>query len=814
MKFFFYLSMMAVVGCLAAALAAGEYNAMAGKDYPIQPVPFTKVHLHDSFWNGRIQTNREVTIPAAFEKCEENGRMSNFEIAAGWKEGKHQGSFPFDDTDLYKILEGSAYCLQIKDDPLLRLYLDELIEKFAAAQEDDGYLYTCRTNDAEQLQNWMGPERWSNLTRSHELYNAGHMYEAAAAHYRATGKRNFLDVALKNADLICKTFGPGKLELPPGHQIVEMGLAQLYRVTGEERYIELAKYFLEQRGIPSNNRKLWGQYNQDHKPVLEQDEAVGHAVRAVYMYAGMADVAALTGDRDYLHAIDRLWDNVVSKKLYITGGIGATGHGEAFGANYELPNMSAYCETCAAIGNVYWNHRLFLLHGHGRYIDVMERTLYNGLISGVSLDGKLFFYPNPLESQGQHKRSPWFGCACCPGNIARFVASVPGYQYAVREDQVYVNLYVAGSAELTTENGTINIKQENRYPWDGLIRLSVLPDEARPLTLRLRIPGWAGNEPVPGDLYRFLTVSDDRATLRVNNQAVPIKFEDGYAVITRTWQPGDSVELMLPMTIRRILAHKKVEADRGKVAIQRGPIVYCAEWPDNPDGHVLNLQLQDDAALYPEHRPDLFDGVVAVKGRSRAYAYADDGETLQSKEQDLTLIPYYAWAHRGSGEMAVWLARELDAVRPLKRPTLASRSKVTTSGGTNPGAFNDQDEPSGSNDQSCTYFHWWPKKGTTEWVQYDFPQTEEVSMVEVYWFDDTGQGQCRLPKSWKILYRVEGEWKPVWVPDEKGYSIEKDTFNKIVFETVRTDALRLEVQLQDEFSAGIHEWKVKYTQRV
>ncbi len=629
------------------------------KDYLIQPVSFTNVHINDDFWTPRMETNRMKTIPHAFAKCEETGRMDNFAIAGGLKKGEQKGLYPFDDTDIYKTIEGASYALMLYPDPELEKYLDDLIRLISAAQEDDGYLYTARTNKADRLINWFGDERWIKLKGSHELYNAGHMYEAAAAHFQATGKRSFLDVALKNADLIRRTFGPGKLRIPPGHQVIEMGLAKLYRVTGEEKYLDLAKFFLDVRGKPLDGRELWGEYNQDHKPVLEQDEAVGHAVRASYMYAGMADVAALTGDKDYIKAIDRIWNNVVGKKLYITGGIGAKGSGEAFGKNYELPNMSAYNETCAAIGNVYWNFRLFLLHGDARYIDVMERTLYNGLLSGISLDGKLFFYTNPLESAGQHERRPWFGCACCPGNITRFMASVPGYVYANRKNDIYVNLYTSNEASIELKSQAVCINQETRYPWDGMVRFVLNPQiSGRKLTIYLRIPGWAQDEPVPGGLYSFIDSVEEEITIKVNGQKVSLEIKQGYARINRAWYPGDEVELNIPMPVRRISAHENVEAGRGRVALQRGPIVYCAEWSDNRNGHIRNIILPDDAVLSSEFRPDFLKGVQVIFGRSQGYEAGELEGEVKKTVQDLLMIPYYAWAHRGKGEMSVWLARE------------------------------------------------------------------------------------------------------------------------------------------------------------
>lgn len=777
--------------------------AKSQKDYPVKPVLFTDVHIKDGFWLPRMETNRTVTIPFAFKMCEDTGRISNFALAGGLVKGDYRGEYPFNDSDVYKIIEGASYSLSLHPDPNLDKYLDELIAKVAAAQEKDGYLYTARTTKAP-LQDWFKAERWANLFMSHELYNVGHLYEAAAAHFQATGKRSLLNVALKNADLIVREFGPGKRTNPPGHQVIEMGLAKLYRLTGKEEYLNLAKFFLDSRGR-AEGRKLYGEYSQDHRPVIEQDEAVGHAVRAAYMYAGMADVAALSGDAGYVKAIDRIWENVVSKKLYLTGGIGARGGGEAFGPNYDLPNETAYAETCASIGNAFWNHRLFLLSGDAKYIDVLELVLYNGLLSGISLSGDRFFYSNPLESSGQHSRSPWFACACCPSNISRFMPSFPGYVYAARNGTLYVNLFVGGSASIKMGNKTAAISQETRYPWDGAVRINVSPEEEGEFAVFVRIPGWAQNRPLPSDLYRFLDRSNEQATLKVNGEPVALDLDKGFARIRRIWKKGDVIDLNLPMSIRRVLANDQVAEDRGKAALELGPVIYCAEWPDN-GGHVSNLALADDAQLHSKYRPDLLNGIAVIEGKATGLTLNKKGKVRQ-EEQNFAAIPYYAWAHRGAGEMAVWLARTPSAARPLPLPTIASTSQVTVSGGRTEAAVNDLREPKSSNDHSVPYFHWWPRKGTLEWVQYDFKKPEKISAVEAYWFDDTGQGECRVPKSWRILYKDGNEWKPV--ASQEAYGVEKDKYNKVKFKPVKTTALRLEVELQPNFSTGIHEWRVK-----
>ncbi len=806
----------AAIVCAALISMAGQGGSPAAsspaRDYPVKPVPFTDVHVDDVFWAPRIETNRTVTIPFAFEKCVETGRVRNFERAAAVLRGealedRKPPGYPFDDTDLYKVIEGASYALSVHPDPKLDAYVDGMIAKIAAAQESDGYLYTTRTIDPQKPHPWAGSERWVlEGVDSHELYNLGHLFEAAVAHYQATGKRSLLDVALRGADLLDRTFGPGKRSIWPGHQITEMGLVKIYRVTGDARYLNLAKFLIDERG-PNTIQGGGRTYNQSHRKVVEQSEAVGHAVRATYMYSGIADVAALTGEEAYIRAIDRIWENVTGKKIYVTGGIGATGSGEAFGRDYELPNMTAYCETCAAVGNHFWNHRLFLLHADARYIDVMERTLYNGLISGVSLDGKAFFYPNPLESNGQHQRSPWFGVACCPGNITRFLASVPGYVYAQRGDTLYVNLFVGSKARVRMDGGrTLEVTQETRYPWDGRVRMTVAPEPAGDFTVKVRIPGWARGEAIPGGLYRFLDGPGEPAVLKVNGAAVPLGLDRGYATVTRRWRRGDVIDLTLPMPVRRVVARDEVEADRGRVALQRGPIVYCAEWPDNPGGRVRHLMLPDDATLRAEFRPDLLGGVEVVRGRALGLAY-DAAGRVRKTEQEFTAIPYYSWANRGRGQMIVWIPRVESAARPQPYPTIASTSRVTASPSRrNPGAVNDQEEPRSSSEPGF-YFDWWPRKGTTEWIEYAFARPAVVSQVDVYWFDDTGRGEVRVPKSWRVLYKDGEEWKPVENNEE--YGVARDTYNKVTFKPVTTSGLRLEITAQPDFSVGIQEWKVK-----
>jgi DUF1680 family protein len=790
-------ALLAAALTLSATLAARAQTAAPARDYPVQPVPFTAVHLTDNFWAPRIEINRTVTIPYAFQMCEQTGRLYNFERAAAALRGeevkdKTPPGFPFDDTDIYKILEGASYSLSVHPDPKMDAYLDGLIAKIAAAQEPDGYLYTARTIDPAHPHPWSGPQRWVNeKDLSHELYDLGHLYEAAVAHYQATGKRSLLNVALKSADLLCNTFGPGKKSIWPGHQIVEMGLVKLYRVTGDARYLTLAKFMIDERG-PDGTKGAGRDYNQSRQKFVDQSEAVGHAVRAVYMYSGAADVAALTGDAAYDAALTRIWDNAVGKKLAITGGIGANPNGEAFGKNYDLPNLHSYNETCAAVGNDYWNSRLFLLHADAKYIDVFERTLYNGLISGISLDGKAFFYPNPLESDGQHRRDPWFGCACCPGNITRFMASIPGYVYAQTADTLYVNLYAAGNADVTLAGQPVKITQTTNYPWDGDIAIKLAPAAKSKFTVNVRIPGWATDAPVPSDLYTFADKAGEPVTLDLNGQKLSAdKIDRGYIAITREWTAGDTLHLHLPMPVRRVLANEHVAADTGRVALQRGPIVYCAEWPDNPDGHVRNLILPDDATLTAEHRPDLLGGVTVLRGKALASIRGHDD--IVTREQDFTAIPYATWANRGEGEMIVWLPRTAQNASPLPLPTLASTSTTLLSGGERP--------------RPQTRFDWWPHKGTQEFAEFTFPVAASISEFDVFFFDDSGRGECKVPASWTLSYKDGDAWKPVAATTP--YAKAANRFNTLRFAPVTTTALRVDMQLQKEWSAGIQQWQAK-----
>lgn len=794
------------VSVIAIMVLACSKKSSSG-DYPIQPVPFTSVKLTDNFWARRIKKNATVTIPIAFGYCESTGRVKNFEIAGGLDTGKFQTIYPFDDSDVFKIIEGASYSLQTYPDPKLELYLDTLIWKIGLAQEDDGYLYTNRTiaemHGGKGLHEWAGKNRWErDSVLSHELYNLGHLYEAAVAHYQATGKRTLLDIAIKSANLVNKDFGWDRTKVYPGHQVIEMGLVKLYRATGEKKYLDLARFFLDVRG-PNG-----AQYNQANKKVVDQTVAVGHSVRATYMYSGMADIAAIEKDEAYLNAITKIWEDIVYDKMYLTGGIGSSGGNEGFADPYVLPNMTAYCETCASIGDIFLNHRLFLLHGQSKYIDILEKTLYNSMLSGVSLSADRFFYPNPLESDGQHKRQAWFGCACCPSNIARFIPAIPGYIYAVKGNELYVNLYISNDAVINLGKKKISVSQKTNFPWDGKVELLINPESSAKFSLKIRIPGWALNEAMPGGLYKFINRNDETVKLSVNGKNVELLLQDGYALIERKWGKEDKIEIEFPMPVRIVAADERVKEDVGRVAIQRGPVIFCAEWPDNDKGNILNLVLNKDAALNTEFIPQLLDGTQVIKTSGFQTRKTLDEKVEIFSEELLTLIPYALWNNRGSGQMMVWLPTSPDRARPLPAPTIARRSIIRTSKMTKDiSAVNDQIEPQKSNDHSVKNYNWWPDKNQLEWVEYDFEKPETISRTKVYWFDDGPDGGCRLPDEWEILYLDENIWKSV--ETKSRYKVTKDSWDSVIFKPVKTSSVKIKVKLKRDYSGGIYEWIVK-----
>ena len=794
---------------LLSVIGVASISLSAAAQTQIQEVPFTQVHLNDGFWSPRIEINRTVSIPSAFHECEVNGRFDNFAIAAGLMKGEHRGDFSFDDTDPYKVIEGASYSLAVHYDAKLDHYLDSVINIIAKAQEPDGYLTTCVTNKCTRLSGWWGTHKWEKIN-SHELYNSGHLIESAVAHYRATGKKTFLNVAIKNADLVCKTFGPneGQIHRPGGHPIIEMALCKLYKVTGNKKYLEGAKYFVDETGRCTDGHHP-SEYSQDHMPILQQQEIVGHAVRAGYLYSGVADVAALTGDKAYFEALKRIWENMSSKKLFITGGIGSRPQGEGFGPNYELYNHTAYCETCAAIANVYWNYRMFLATGESKYIDVCERALYNNVLSGVSLSGDKFFYDNVLESDGEHERQKWFGCACCPGNITRFVASVPGYMYAQQGRDIYVNLYAQGKAKI----GKVELEQTTDYPWDGRISIKVAKGAGK-FAIKLRIPSWLKTSPTNNSLYKY---NDAAPVYAITVNGVKVAADGGdYATIQRNWKKGDVIEIDFPMNVRRIVANDNAEDNRGKVALERGPIVFCLEGSDQADGKVFNKYILNSANISARYDASMLNGVMTLSGDAKELQ--QDGTV---KDVRFRAIPYSTWNNRGPQQMEIWVANTPTKAVATPLPTIASKAQTFSNRGpiqndapeTAPvdswaGGVNDQWEPKRSSDISKPYHYWWLKQGTTEAISYQFDKEYDVSNVQVYWLEfDHYDGDFRTPESWALYYKdANGEWQEV--EGHSPYTVQKDCYNSVDFKPVRTTGLKILAKLRKGESGGVLEWKV------
>jgi len=636
----------------------------------LEEISHRQVELRGGFWGPRLKINHEVTVPHALDCLERDGHVTNFDKAAGLIEGQPSGHAAFD-SDLHKALEGAMYSLQHYDDAQLLKRTEGILDRILAAQQADGFLisyFIIRRSD----------KRWQDMRLMHQLYNTGHFFEMAVEHNRLTGQTRVLDAARRFADHIDGIFGPGKRYDVPGHEEVELALVKLYRATGERRYLELSRFFLDERGyahgtqrkpfdpntsvrqpIPdgltghdkvrelrrARNRVRNGRM-QDHKPLIEQD-AIGHAVRAGYVYSAMADIARFMDAPQYARAIEHIWQDVVSRKMYITGGLGtAQYHDEGFGDPYLLPNRT-YCESCAAVAHVLWEHRMNLLTGQAKYADVMELTLYNGMLSGISISGDKFFYQNPLASKGG-RRSSWIGLSCCPTNLTRITPEVGGLVYARAKQRVYVNLYAAGEASIGLDDSTtVKLAQQTDYPWDGRVKLTIAPDKPAEFTLCLRIPGWALGKPVPSDLYRFANAKAPPVGLKVNGKPADASpANDGYVHLQRRWQAGDVVELTLPMPIRRVYAHKKVLADKGKASLMRGPVIYCLEAIDQAGADVFKLALPPEAALRAEHRADLLGGVTVIQGKALA-----DGQ----KPVAITAVPYYAWANREKGAMTVWI---------------------------------------------------------------------------------------------------------------------------------------------------------------
>jgi uncharacterized protein len=815
---------------LSGLLILPACSSRTSPDYPITALPGGQVSLTDEFWAPRIKKNLEVTIPAVLQKLHETGRIKNFLNAGKVNRGEAASeefcsAFPFDDSDVYKLIDAGAHALlNLRDNQEggnLERSLDSLIVIIGQAQEKDGYLYTARTMNPKVIPDMSGTSRFINeQENSHELYNLGHLYEAACTYYQATGKRQLLDIAIRSADFLYSVFGEGKLIRYPGHEEIETGLTTLYRTTGNPHYLELAHFFLDVRGPGGLD------YNQAHlKPVM-QTEAAGHAVRAMYLYSGMTEMGVLKPDTAYQQAVRNIWDDITGSKTYITGGVGSKSSNEGFGEPYDLPNHTAYCETCSSIGFILWNQRMFRMTGDSKYIDLLEKTLYNAFLSGISLSGDHFFYPNPLESWGKKVRPDWYACACCPPNVSRLIPMVPGFIYGLQGDRVYINLFAEGKASLEVNDTRCIITQKTHYPWDGRIEIAVDPERSVPAAILVRLPGWAVNKAFASDLYSFSDLAEEKYSISVNGDITTAAVESGYAVIDREWTKGDVILLNLPMPVRRVKAHPLVAAAAGKVAIQRGPIIYCAEAADHT-GSVLTISMEpaeneesgnpnnqsttiDHLSLTGEFMPGLLGGIYSLSGNVNHYrresSTAGAGSFTPSPAV-LTLIPYYAWANRAPGEMAVWFATAPQYITRFPEPPgLEARAKGSASYAYDNSIpyLNDGIDPANSADRGNNAFRLHPRKGTSEWVSYEFDNPTRLSSVKVYWLED---GSYTLPASWRVSYRkADGTWKEV--DSFSPYLIEKDQYNEVTFVAVTTTALRIDFKLSNNGPGGIIEWKV------
>lgn len=753
---------------------------------PASPVPFQKIDVHDRFWTPRMATNRTATVAHCLMELDKNGYWENFRLAAEGKRSGYHGPV-YMDSDVYKVLEGASMTLATHPDPVLDGKLDAIIATIAKVQRPDGYVNTWYEVNAPD-------KRFTNLRDNHELYNAGHLIEAGVAHFRATGKRNLLSIAVKYADLIDHTFGPGQREGYPGHPELELALIKLGDVTGEKRYLALAEKFVDTRGshfFAREHTTLEAQYDGtywiDDVPITEHREIKGHAVRAAYLMSGTTDVARLDGNPALTKMLDRVWRNATTKRIFVTGGIGPSGSNEGFTTDYDLPNLTAYQESCASIAMAQWGWRMGLLHADAKYFDTVETSLMNATLAGVSLKGDRFFYTNPLASRGDHHRSEWFGTACCPPNLLRTIASVGGYAYAERGSDVFVNLYLPGTANLPM--GKLSVKGD--YPWDGKLSIEVSPKSKQTFALRLRIPGWA---------HSF--------SAKVNGKPLPAKTENGYLVVDRAWSAADRVELDLPMPVERIAAHPMVKDDLNRLAVRRGPLVYCMEGVDQavPLGEVV---VPRDAILKPNYRKDVLGGIVTLDGIGQRAAEADWDKTLYRPAPTATpvavrLIPYAFWDNRKASPMELWLPTV-----PPPAPTGGLGAKATVemshvSAWAQPEGIHDGIEPKSSGEQPAQNAHFWPRKGGEEWIVYRWKKPVRAAGARVYWFDDTGRGECRVPKAWRIEAFGADGWKPI----EAKYPVEIDRWTEVRFPTVETTALRLVVQQQEGWASGVHEWKV------
>lgn len=788
------------------ALMWGVTSLMFGQEkvgqYPISGVDYSQVKLTDVFWAPRVQQMNDVTVPHILHECEVTGRIDNFKKAAGLMEGHHVG-YHFDDSDVYKAIEAASSSLKNIPNEMLEAKVDSIIHYMALAQEDDGYIYTIRSAMAAGDTLRAGSKRWQlESVKSHETYCMGHLIEAGITHFKATGKKNLLDVAVKAADLICETFGPDKRTDFPGHQGIEIALVRLYDLTGDEKYLHTAEFFLDTRG-PGGDK-----YVQAKDKIVDQKEAVGHVVRAVYMYTALTDIAALKRREDFNKFLNVIWDDIISGKMYVTGGLGAgNGYGEGFGPDYFLPNNS-YCETCSSIGNIFWNYRLFRLTGDSKYYDIIERVLYNSFLSGISLSGNQYFYTNPIENNGSHRRRNWYPCSCCPPNIARLITTLSGYLYATTPNAVYVNLFAESKAVVCTNKKRVNLTQTTSYPWSGDIVLTVEPEcNTLEFALKIRIPGWANNEVLPGGLYSFTSASKNKVSIKINGRSIKYSTEKGFAVLNRTWKAGDKVIIDLPFESRTVKSVPEIKFTTGKVAVTRGPLVYCIEGTDLDDKRVLDKVLVADSKIHARFVPEKLGGIVQLTANGKKVSLVNQHKNITAA--DLIFIPYYAWANRADDPMTIWIASNAGvAVALNNEPTVSSLGKLKASNeSAKVKCLNDGIQPNTSDDITVSGFNFWPRaKNGETWVRYDFESPQQITSAGVFWSTTHG---IKLPLSWYLEYqKTDGDWERV--VNFVDYEIAADKLNVVNFEVVNTKSIRLVVEPDGQNgNVGLFEWTLK-----
>lgn len=819
------------VASLVAMVTLGTVANAHADDYPLKPVPFNEVEMTSDFWRPRLETQRKTLVPFAFERTQPG--VEHLKAARdflGGKKVEEHRAHRFIDSDLYKVMEGAAYLLQLRSDPELEKQIDDLADVIAGAQHENGYLYPSHTTGAGSSKHMMGDKPYTFIVHSHELYNVGHLYEAAIAYYRATGKKKLLDVVEKSARHINKVifegdpdYNEGKpIRQAPGHQEMELALVKLYRVTGKQLYLDMARKFLEIRGVtyvPDGEGVMSPTYAQQHAPVTEQKEAVGHAVRATYLYSAMADVGTLTGEPAYGRALDRIWGDITNTRMHITGGLGAVHGIEGFGPQYELPNADAFNETCAAVGNVLFNYRMFLLHKDAKYLDVAEVALLNNVLAAVNLEGNRFFYVNPLDADGKYPfnhgtagRAPWFGTACCPSNMARLVPQVPGMTYAHDDNDLYITFF-AESRTVVELNGTrVNVKQKTAYPNDGEISIAINPEKPTKFRLRLRIPTWAQDRFVPGELYRYADSDTAPITVSVNGNRIEAAIEKGFASIDREWQAGDRVVLNLPMPVRVTECHPGVKANTNRIAFTRGPFVLCAEGVDNGGA---------TQRFFFEKEPDTTDAEVrATRIESGSFIQADIAAQAVTKSGDkkstkLVLTPYYAWNNRGFSSMTVWFpTRSNMAVydpHALPKESVFAEIKAShTAAEDTITAIGDGHVDEWSSGNKVTRWTSRGQAGKDQWVIGRFRETKSIRSVGVFWMD-RWQGDVKLPKEWSMEVEQDGEWIPFELYTTDRYDTRANQFNVVhPAAPTKCDAIRIKMAAREGTAVGIIEVQVAF----